>query len=344
MASGVEIVMVVHGAEVFDQGDVSRFQLILSPQKTLVAGVMARTAAEESGLRVEFCGEPPSALIRRLDNEVILLNRGKTPESGRIFGEMVSARVGRERGFFHLECSSRTLYLRNHPDRDLGQHIANATGFEMINGEHTSQTEPGRRKIRGCLPGEAVCINGLVIGRATAKTVVIERKGNGIHVVSGLIPKPHGLEKLHRMARLEDLSSLWCKSGGIRSGSPRVSTIDPLAGKVIVIDHCGHDIYRLLDTPVCGILAIGDDTTSICGHIASHRGIPVLGVVDGDADILLVSGFTPGSAVIQVDAGTDDFVGRELAGRVPKRHVLWEEWVQEILEYLSDRGYVVRHF
>jgi hypothetical protein len=337
-----EAVLVVHGAEAFDQGDVFRFQQILSPRRTLVSGVMARTAAEESGLPVEFSGEPPSILIRRLGEEVILLNRGKTPESGFIFGEIVSRRIGK-RGLLQLECSSQTLYLWNNPDRRLGKEVAERTGFLPVSGESSpEQSGTMRRAIRGCLPGEVVCINGLVIGRATAETVVIENKGDQIEVVSGLKPKPHGLEKLHRTPCAADLSTLWCKSGPIRSFPSRVHREALPAGRVAVIDHCGHDIYRVLDTPLCGVLAIGDDTTSVCGHIAAHRGIPILGIVDGDADHLLEPCFTPGSVVVLVDAGTDDRVGRELAATVTGEPVCWESWVQEMLRLLNGRGFQVK--
>jgi hypothetical protein len=337
--------MVVHGPEVFDQGDVFWLQRVLSPCRILVAGVMARTAAKESGILVEFSGEPPSVLIRRLEGEIILVNRGKTPESGLIFGEIVSRRIGSERGLFHLECSSQTLYLWNNPDKGRGKNLAARTGFRMVARESTAGGgEPLRREIRGCLPGEAVCINGLVIGRATAETVVIERMDNRIQVVSGLNPKSHGLEKLHRTTALSDLSRLWCKSGSIRSSPPRVHMEPVPAGRVAVMDHCGHDIYQILDMPLCGILAIGDDTTSVCGHIAAHRGIPVFGIVDGDADNLLEPRFTPGSVVVQVNAGTDDIVGRELASTVTGEPVRWDRWVEQALRLLSGRDFLVTRF
>jgi hypothetical protein len=334
-----DTVLVVHGAEVFDRGDVSRMQQILSPRRTVVAGVMARTAAEESGLPVEFSGDPPSVLIRRLGEEVILLNRGKTPESGYIFGEIVSRRIGKDRGLFHLECSSLTLYHWNDPDWQLGKDLAERTGFRSVAVASPAQPDEAvRREIRGCLPGEVVCINGLVIGRATAETVVLERTKDRIRVVSGLKPKPHGLEKLDQTACPADLSTLWCKSGPIRSSPSRIHRKPLPAGRVAVIDHCGHSIYEALNTPICGILAIGDDTTSVCGHIAAHRGIPIFGIVDGDADHLLIPCFTPGSVVVQVDAGTDDVVGKEVADTVIGEPVCWEVWVQETLHRLVDRS------
>jgi hypothetical protein len=339
-----EIILVVHGPEVFDRGDISLLLRILSPRRTLVAGVMARTAAEESGLPVEFSGEPPSVLIRKLEGEVILVNRGKTPESGRIFGEIVARRIGSKRGLFHLECSSQTLYLWNNPDAGKGEYVAQRTGFQPVSLQSSPDIHGGSyREIRGCLPGEVVCINGLVIGRATGEIVAIKRTGDGIRVVSGLMPKHHGLEKLDQKTETADLSTLWCKSGRIRSSPSQArSGLHPV-GRVALIDHCGHDIYRALDdTPLCGILAIGDDTTSVCGHIAAHRGIPILGIVDGDADHLLEPCFAPGSVVVQVDPGTDDIVGREIAKQITREPVTWDTWISEMLHLLSGRDFTIK--
>jgi hypothetical protein len=91
----------------------------------------------------------------------------------------------------------------------------------------------------------------------------------------------------------------------------------------------------------CGVLAIGDDTTSVCGHICTHRGIPVLGVIDGDRDTIVLSAFAPGSVVVEAQGERDDDVGKEIAGKVPDVHVVWDEWVQGILAYLNKRVRVV---
>ncbi|MDD1666753.1 MAG: DUF2117 domain-containing protein, partial [Methanomicrobiales archaeon] len=88
-----DAVMVVHGPEAFDRGDVALLLDLLAPGGTVVAGVMARTAAEESGLPVTFDGGTPSSVIARTGGRVFLVNHGKTPESGRIFGEMVASRL-----------------------------------------------------------------------------------------------------------------------------------------------------------------------------------------------------------------------------------------------------------
>jgi len=91
----------------------------------------------------------------------------------------------------------------------------------------------------------------------------------------------------------------------------------------------------------CGVLAIGDDTTTVCGHICTHRGIPVLGIIDGDRDVIVPSAFAPGSVVVEVLHERDDDVGREIANTVPETPVFWDVWVRGILELLGGRVRVV---
>src|SRR5512136_2086471 len=87
-------VMVVHGPELFDQGDVAWLLDLLCPRCIIVAGVMARTAAEESGLPVEFHAQPPSRVILAQGDPVFLANRGKNAETGELFGNIVASRLG----------------------------------------------------------------------------------------------------------------------------------------------------------------------------------------------------------------------------------------------------------
>jgi hypothetical protein len=335
-----DAVMVVHGPEAFDCGDVAWLQGLLSPGKTVVAGVMARTAAEESGLPVTFDGDPPSSVLRRAGGEVFLVNHGKTPESGRIFGEIVASHLAPDRPLVQLECSSRTVYLWNGGDRDFARLLARETGYSLTEAASGPGQGGMHREIRGCLPGEAVQVQGIVIGTALAEKVVIRSRDGGIEAISGLSPKAHGLEKLARMGGI-DLSRAWCKSGSVRSAPPRKGGTAPGEGRIIVIDHCGHDLYRYITPDTCGILAIGDDTTAICGHICAHRGIPVFGVVDGDMDGLLAAGFSPGSVVVEVLEGRDDEVGRELAAITGDEPVAWSDWIAHALAFLGARCRVI---
>jgi hypothetical protein len=331
--------MVVHGPELFDQRDAAWLMDVLSPRRVVVAGVMARTAAEESGLRVEFNAQPPSRVLRALDDPVFLVNRGKTPKTGELFGNIVASRLG-DTGLVHIECSSRTVYCWNGGDEELARLLSYLTGFGKKSFISTVHRQRNVREIRGCIPGEAVYVNGIVIGRATEDVVVLKSGGGIVEPCSGLEPKPHGLEKLSLNQSI-DISTAWCKSGSIRSASPQTNGKAPGSGRILVIDHCGHEIYARMPEDCCGVLAIGDDTTAVSGHICAHRGIPVLGIVDGDRDTIVPSVFASGSVVAEVLGERDDDVGKEIAGKVPDVQVVWDVWVQEILAYLDKRVRVV---
>jgi len=333
------VVMVVHGPELFDQGDVAWLMDIIHPKRIVVAGVMARTAAEESGLTVEFHAHPPSRVILALGDPVFLANRGKNEETGEIFGNIVASRMG-DRGLVHLECSGRIVYCWDSGDEELAGLLSRLTGFEKRSVKSSVHHHENLREIRGCIPGEAVYVNGFVIGRATADVVTIRSKGGIIEPASGLEPKPHGLEKLS-LSRNIDISTAWCKSGPVRLSLPQTRGGGFPAGHVLVIDHCGHEIYRKMPPDCCGVLAIGDDTTGVCGHICAHRGIPVLGIVDGDRDVIVPSAFAPGSVVVEALYERDDDVGKEIGNYVPDTPVVWNAWLKEMLEYLDKRVRVV---
>ncbi|WP_214019579.1 DUF2117 domain-containing protein [Methanoculleus sp.] len=333
----MNLVMVVHGPEAFDAGDAERLLGLLSPRRVLVAGVMARTAAEESGLPVTCTDERPSVVIAALAGRSCLVNRGKTPKSGRIFGEIVAGRLP---GLVHIETSSGTVYCWDRGDRVLAEEIAGLIGYVLVRAKSSRARREGVREVRGCIPGEAVFVNGIVIGTATEETVVLSKENGTIRAVSGLDEKPHGFEKLLR-AGLPDLHAAWCKSGPVRTAPPRQGERASRAGRIAVIDHCGHTLYREIGEGVCGVLAVGDDTTAVCGHICSHAGIPVFGVVDGDADAIVEPGYAPGSVVVEVTRGRDDDIGRELAAVRDLDPPSWEEWVEETLRILAGRVRVV---
>ncbi len=334
------LILVVHGPEVFDAGDVAVLIDELAPSRIIVAGVMARTAAEESGIPCEQAGVPPSMVIRDLPPETVLANHGKTPESGRIFGEIVASRLA-PRGLLQLEASSRTLFLWNREPDALAREIAEKTGYTIEAVRIPAPGGTGLRTIRGCLPGEAVYVNGIVIGQATGPEVVIRKEGGAVIPVSGMQAKDHGLEKLADQP-ITDLSRIWCKSGSVRTASPRTGEPRTGPGRVLFVDHCGHRLYEAITPETRGIVSIGDDTTAVCGHIAAHLGIPVLGIIDGDADGIVPASFAPGSVVARAVRERDDDIGIEIRGMVPEKTAAWDDVVERLIRYLGDRVEIVR--
>ena len=298
---------------------------------------MARTAAEESGIECICPGTPPSEIIMEQDgSRCFLLNHAKTPQSGRMFGEIVALRLG-GRGFIHVEAATGTVFCRDGADRALSESIADKIGYGV---EYPSSEENSgsvdHRYIRGCIPGEPVLVNGIVIGRAVSGTVEIGLSDGKIVPVSGIEPKEHGLEKLD--GKISDLSKAWCKSGKVRGSSPVVKKPCRSSGMVAVIDHSGFDCYGLLYEETAGVLAVGDDTTAVCGHICSHRGIPVLGITDGDGDGIVEPAFAPGSLVVMARNERDDDLGKEVASGMGLPAIYsWTDFLSSFLGEFGDR-------
>ncbi|MCC7567406.1 MAG: DUF2117 domain-containing protein [Methanoregulaceae archaeon] len=330
-----ELVMVVHGPEAFDSGDAARMIAAVHPERVVVAGVMGRTAAEESGIRCEYAGLPPSRVIPGIEGRIFMLNRGKTAESGRIFGGIVASRLG-EPGLLHVECSNGCIYCWNRESDDLSDYLASATGYPVLQVRTGEVTNTNVREIRGCIPGEAVFVDGIVIGRARDTKVVLTQENGRIVPLSGLIPKIHGLEKIHRRGCL-DVTKAWCKSGPVRRADPVTITQRRDEGLVVYIDHCGHELYSRVDDRTCGVVSVGDDTTAVCGHIGAHLGLPVLGVVDGDGDDVVGPRFAPGSVILHVLEGRDDDLGLEIRDKISDSPVKWMEFVKDIISFLGPR-------
>lgn len=334
-------VVIVHGPEPFDMGDVAYLWERMGPLRIIVAGIMGRTAAEESGFPHERGEHAPSVVLRDLcrNCDPFLLNHAKTPESGRIFGEIIARRlVGK--GFVHVECRDRTIYCWDRGSARLAQYLGELLGVPWKDVRSGKEADGKTRVIGGCLPGEPVFVNGTIIGTATGTSVVLASH-NGILVpLEGLMVKPHGLEKLARQGRI-NLSAAWCKSGNVRKSRPKEAGKVQERGRIAVVDHAGHRLYEQLGEDTCGVLSIGDDTTAICGHICSHLGIPVFGVVDGDFDGIIEPVFPEGSVVVEVIKGRDDEIGKEIAGLTGGPEIHWPSWVKEILGQLGGVARIV---
>jgi len=328
--------IIAHGPEVFDAGDIDSVCAALLPDDVIVAGVMARTAAEESGFPCRFNTRPPSLVIQHLppDTDAWLLNRGKTPASGEEFGRIVASRANRP--VFHIECSTGTIYGWNGADPCRAEEAAHLLGFGTAFRTAVTRTELREiREIRGCIPGEPVFVNGIIIGHATADTAVIAPGKNGIQAVSGITLKDHGIEKLLRNGPV-NLCRAWCKSGAVRAQAAQVRERRPPVGHIAVIDHAACDIYAQVDATTCGVVSIGDDTTAVCGHICAHLGIPVFGVTDGDADTVVEHSCCGGSVIVEVTVGRDDETGLEIAGTIPPAPCHWDSWVSSTLRSRAD--------
>ena len=117
--------LVLHGPEVIDSGEAGRLVAALRPARVVVAGVMARCAAEEHGLRSCWTAEKPSAALGA-DPGAVLANRGRSPASGRVFGEAVATKL--RRPLVQLECADETVVVWNGAD---GEPFARRLGWAL---------------------------------------------------------------------------------------------------------------------------------------------------------------------------------------------------------------------
>ncbi|HOL41183.1 MAG TPA: DUF2117 domain-containing protein [Methanospirillum sp.] len=334
------LTLIFHGADVFDYGDASRLISLLHPRLSLVAGVMARTAAEESGLAVIYDGRRPSEILSEYaGDQAVLVHRAKTNASAHRFGSIIHSHL-KDKGLILIDPGTCQILTWEPGDPSLSAWLSEITGYPVKSGNHHETYPPDTRVIGGCLPGEPVFVNGIIIGYATGEEAVISLQDGTIKAISGIELKDHGVEKLIRFG-YPDISKAWCKSGNIRISRPKKGERQVRKGRIAVIDHTAMACYRSFDPDICGLVTIGDDTTSICGHIGCFRGIPVLGITDGDIDGIVPEGYAPGSVVLQAINERDDDVGIEIAGKVSDEPVVWDEWVEKIIRDLDGRVKVV---
>jgi hypothetical protein len=321
-------------------GDAAFLISLFSPRSSFVAGIMARTAAEESGLPVIYDGRRPSEILAEYpDNQAILVHRAKTEVSAHRFGSLIHAHL-KDRGLILIEPKTSQILTWEPVSPHLCSWLSEMTGYQVLSGNQHEDHPPNSRVIGGCLPGEPIFVNGIIIGHATDTEAVISLQDGAIRAVSGIELKEHGIEKLVRFG-CPDLKSAWCKSGNIRMSRPKKGVRQIKKGRIAVIDHAAMACYGSFDPDICGLVTIGDDTTSICGHIGCYRGMPILGITDGDIDGIVPEGYAPGSIVLQATRERDDELGIEVADKVPDYPVIWKEWTERIIEELGDRIRVV---
>jgi hypothetical protein len=167
------------------------------------------------------------------------------------------------------------------------------------------------RRVSGAFCGENIRLDGIVIGEVMRPEPEIVCREGKIVELRGINIKPHGLEKLDN--RQIDLFTAKIKTGNIRRSlhKPRIKKVKH-GENITIIDHCAESTFELVKEAGM-VITVGDDTTTIAADILTRLGIPVIGIVDGDMDGVLVNTVVPaGSVIIRVKPGFDDIVGREV--------------------------------
>lgn len=333
----MHIGIILHGPEIIDVGSARNIIDLFRREHDIVArlgGTMGRTAVLDAGLEkiIDISkGLTPSEVINAIKDDIdiaVLLNHGKTLDTGRFFGSIVASKLNNLLQFVHIErpdCNGRIIYY--HPGaKPYAEFIGN---FLETNDEkyhipiEMGIPEPSRvriegdrtiRKIAGGLPGENIRLDGIVIGKIIDPDIEIICRDGKILDIVGVKEKPHGLEKLKK--RKIDLFTAKVKTGGIRrtNSKPRIADICHAKNpkRISLIDHAAESTFELVGDAGL-VITIGDDTTNIAADILVRLGIPVIGIIDGDMDCILENTFVPeGSIIIRVQSGYDDIIGKEI--------------------------------
>ena len=367
----MEISLVIHGPEVIDSGEAKRVLEKLSCMGKVGArlgGTMGKTAVLDAKLEnvIDISQHlKPSACIEssfEVSDLVCLLNRGKTVETGRVFGEMVTARLREpeKKPLIQIEspgCTGGKLISLNKKAWEWMEIFSGIFGLpneilppfnDSVRMEKCPENGKTRiiRKLSGVFPGENILLNGIVIGKALSSEIRIVSEGGFIVSIEGGETKEHGLEKLHNYDKRDsfDLAKAWAKSGSLRrsnfsslqakkqnvSSRGSDSPSRPKTGKVVLIDHAAEYAFELASGAELAV-TVGDDTTAIAGDILCRIGVPILGITDGDCDDLVCrTEIFPGSVVLRLTAGKDDMLGKKL------KHELFKGKNSAVLEDINS--------
>lgn len=332
----MRIGIILHGPEIIDSGEAKRIIDIFMKQHKVIAklgGTMGRTAVLDAGLEdiIDISqGFTPSKTIIMLKDCIdiaILLNHGKTLETGRCFGSIVASKLPTSSPpLIHIErpdLDGRIIYYcdRAKPCAELVRAILLRYGYDLTleKGRRTplyirKEGSALVRRIYGVFPGENIRLNGVVIGEATHEELeIVCRNGKVVELRGGRI-KPHGLEKLE--GRYIDLHTARVKTGNIRRSRYKPRITPPMHDSsykiTAIINHCAESTFELIKNANL-VITVGDDTTAIAADILTRLGIPVIGIIDGDLDGVLQHGVVPsGSVIIHLRSGFDDIIGRKV--------------------------------
>ncbi len=326
----MRIGIILHGPEIVDVGSAKQVIELFKQEHEIIAklgGTMGRTAVIDAGLEdvIDISeGRTPSETILSIKNRIdlaILLNHGKTLNTGRHFGAIVASKIHCF-PLVHIErpdCDGRIIYYEPQAKR-CAEYVKS-----ILHGTYDLPIEPGKpapfsvrsegelviRRVSGAFCGENIRLDGIVIGEVMRpEPEIVCREGNIVEL-RGINIKPHGLEKLKN--RQIDLFTAKVKTGNIRRSlhEPRIKKVNH-GERIAIIDHCAESTFELVKE-VGMVITVGDDTTTIAADILARLGIPVVGIVDGDMDGVLVNTVVPaGSVIIRVKPGFDDIVGREV--------------------------------
>jgi hypothetical protein len=335
-----------HGAEVFDSGWAARILRSFSsmaPLHCVLAGTMGRTAAIDSGLPDIQCpGMQPSQILKELQrsaDSVIFAAYGKSPESGLLHGAMIAAKADVNIPLAQIECSAGWFVELNAGSRPeiieiLERKLALQRRAPIVN--PSSVWENGERicrKLTTADAGDFVLADGIVIGRATGEEIVLECKDRRIIRTSGIHIKTHGLEKLDRRGGMDLRTVKLATTSGLRRMDHTPRVVGRKGTGMAFVDHAAIRVYDQVRN-VEGAVTVGDDTTAIVGDILSRFGMPIIGITDGDRDVILENGqMAQGSVIFTVRQ--DDAFGLAVFSQVFRESAIIQDSFKAVRSRIS---------
>lgn len=338
--------LLFHGPEVFDSGWACRIieaMKTVDAVKCVLAGTMGRTAVIDSGVEgIEFWGKMPGACLSKLASEVgsvVIVNFGKSEQAGLTFGAMVVERAGKDIPVVQIECSGPFFVVWAEGCNPRIIDIFNEIGLPQrpkIKIKPSVWEDHGRvyRRITTADLGDFILVNGIMVGRATGSEVVISCENGHIVEISGAEVKEHGIEKLDRFGGI-DLRTVKLGTTSKIRRTKHIPRIRKSNGHgVAFVDHAGMYVYDLIQG-VAGVVTVGDDTTAVVGDILYRFQIPVIGIVDGDRDMIHQDvHFTSGSLILTVKE--DDRFGLKAYKVVFQNRQKIEESFEEVQRRIME--------
>jgi hypothetical protein len=355
--------LLVHGPEVIDEGEVEEAIEALKGAgfevEAALGGITGKTAVIDAGMRevidISEDMKPSEVLadfVKRGIDFILLVNHGKTEESGFVLGEgilrnFIDRGGPKERlSLVQLEYSSRIIipWLAKPGDENVYRTIRGVlSGFKerephRLESRCKKEADLMYREIRGVHPGEKIVVDGIVIGTVSPECkdnsiTLVARGGKLVGVVGGTVI-PHNLEKLPQL----DLGKEMIKTGRvIRRTKPKIMgretrSLEKKRKKIACFFYTVEHLFPKIeeaDGDVEVAITIGDDTTSIAGDILKRFGIRLIGITDGDVDGLIegIGGgaledytkFLPnGSVIIRLKPEKDDIIGKRIQEEIFK--------------------------
>jgi len=327
--------MVIQGPGPLYGGTAERLLRLLEEwgvgREVRISGTLGKVAALDLGWREGTEFETPllpsqalEELSRGNPDLLILLTGCKSLETGMYMGKKIAenARLVRLLGIplTQVETAGGGAVIHWSGDPSLSQKLARGLSLELrFPPSFTGKIERrgGRiyRTLVGVRPGEKILVDGYVVGESLSTHVTLVARGRRLEEILGGRKYPRGIRKVGRV----DLTRCTVKTLRTLRGVPpgRILPGRRKGNWAILVERADSVLERAGRAGLA--IAIGDDTTLITREILSRLGVPVLGVVDGDADGLLEGSGERGGrglSLIRVKPGKDDEAGELLRERL----------------------------